>query len=178
MPPRFALGGNLTFNVSLPAYPASDDWVLHHRLVLTAGTGVVTFAAGAHFAEHAVNVPAATTAGWAAGHYAWASWVARGSDVHDVATGETTLLPNPRTASGSLDLRSENQIALDNVRATLRGTASENVLRYTIGGRQLEHYAMRDLLLLETKLARAVQREQQALTGRNPRRMVARVARA
>lgn len=175
---RFAVGGDLNFSTTLAAYPASAGWVLHFRLVLKAATGSITFDATADGDAHAVAVPAATTGDWAPGLYTWASWVTLGSVVHDVSSGETTLLPNPRTVPGNLDLRSESQTALDNVRATIRGTASANVLSYTINARQLQHYGISDLLKLESKLARDVQREQYLITGRNPRRMVARVARA
>jgi len=175
---RFALGGNLEFSKALPAYPASAGWVLSYRLVLKGGTGHVAFSAAADGDAYAVAVPAATTATWAPGGYTWFSWVTLGADVHNVEHGETVLLPDPRTATAALDLRSDAQIALDNVRATIRGTATANVLRYTIQGRALEHYTITDLLVLEGKLLRDVQREQQVITGRNPRRMVARVARA
>jgi hypothetical protein len=175
---RFAIGGNLEFTKTLAAYPASAGWVLSYRLVLKSGTGHLTFDAAADGDVHAVAVAAATTAAWTPGDYTWFSWVTLGAAVHNVETGETTLLPNPRTATASLDLRSDAQTALDNVRATIRGTASANVLSYAISGRQLQHYSIQDLIVLESKLARAVQRETQALTGRNPRRLVARVSRA
>lgn len=175
---RFAIGGNLEFTKTLAAYPASAGWVLSYRLVLKSGTGHLSFDAGADGDVHAVAVAAATTAAWTPGAYTWFSWVTLSAAVHNVEQGETTLLPNPRIATASLDLRSDAQTALDNVRATIRGTASANVLSYTINGRQLQHYGISDLLRLESKLARDVQREQYLITGRNPRRMVARVARA
>ena len=175
---RFAIGGNLEFTKTLAAYPASAGWVLSYRLVLKSGTGHLSFEASADGDDHAVSVPAATTAAWTPGAYTWFAWVTLGTDTHNVDQGETTLLPNPRTATGTLDLRSDAQIALGNVRATIRGTASANVLMYSIQGRQLQHHSITSLLQLESKLARDVQREQQLLTGRNPRRLVARVARA
>lgn len=175
---RFAIGGNLEFTKSISAYPASAGWVLSYRLVLKSGVGHITFDATASDDDHVVSVAAATTAAWVPGTYTWFSWVTLGADVHNVEQGETELLPNPRTATTSLDLRSAAQTALDNVRATIRGTASTNVLLYSIAGRQLQHYAIADLIKLESKLQRDVQSEQQVITGRTPRRLVARVARA
>lgn len=175
---RFALGAVLEFTTALAAYPASAGWVLSHRLVLKSGAGAIGFTGTASGDQHLTSVPAATTAAWAPGVYTWASWVTKGSDVRDIATGETTLLPDPRTATGGLDLRSEAQQALDNVRAMLRGLASAGQRSYTINGRSLERYSMAELIQLESKLAGDVKREQQVTTGRNPRRLVARVARA
>lgn len=178
MPPRFAIGAVLEFTTALASYPASAGWVLSHRLVLKEGAGAYIITSTASGDQHLTSVPAATTAAWAPGAYTWASWVTLGADVRDIATGEITLLPNPRTATGSLDLRSDAQQALDAVRAMLRGIASAGQRSYTIAGRSLERYSIAELIQLETKLARDVQREQQITTGRNPRRLVARVARA
>lgn len=175
---RFAIGAVLEFTTALPAYPASAGWVLNHRMVRKSDVGAVSFSASASGDQHLTSVPAATTAAWVPGVYTWVSWVTRGSDVRDIATGETTLLPNPRTATGGLDLRSDAQQALDNVRAMLRGLASAGQRSYTINGRSLERYSMPELMQLESKLAGDVRREQQVTTGRNPRRLVARVARA
>jgi len=69
------------------------------------------------------------------------------------------LLVNPRTAAGALDLRTDAQIALDNVRATLRGKATADVLSYTINGRSLQRYSVAELIALESKLALYVTRE-------------------
>jgi len=175
---RFAIGAVLEFTTALADYPASAGWVLNHRLVLKSGTGAISFSATASGDQHLTSVPAATTTDWAPGVYTWASWVTKGSDVRDIAAGEVTLLPNPRTATGSLDLRSEAQIALDAVRAMIRGVANAGQRSYTINGRSLERYSITELLQLEGKLGRDLAREQQAATGRNPRRLVARVARA
>jgi hypothetical protein len=175
---RFAIGGTLEFSKTLSAYPASAGWVLSVRLVLKSGSGSQEFSATASGDSHVFSVPAATTSSWTPGVYTWFMWATKGSDVKNVESGETTLLPNPRTATGSLDLRSEAQQALDAVRATLRGTASAGQRSYTINGRQLERYSIAEMIALESKLARDVQREEQLATGRNPRRMVARVARA
>ena len=175
---RFAIGAAFEFTTTLAAYPASAGWVLSHRLVLKSGTGAIGFSASAVGDAHTTSVPATTTAAWAPGVYTWASWVTKGAEVQNVDSGEVTLLPDPRTATGGLNLRSDAQQALDAVRATIRGVASANQLKYQIAGRSLERYPIADLLLLESKLAADAQREQQMIAGRNPRRLVARVARA
>lgn len=179
MPPRFAIGAALVFTVALPAYPADEGWLLRYRLVLQSGAGgAIAFDTAADGGVHAANVPPATTAAWGPGTYSWASWAELGSDVRDVDHGTVVLLPNVRTAAGPLDLRSEAEIALANVQALLRGRATQDALRYTINGRSLERFSVAELVTLEGKLRRDVERERFAATGRNTSRMVGRIGRA
>lgn len=179
MPPRFAIGAALVFTVTLPAYPAEDGWTLRYRLVQQAGAGsAISFDTAASGSAHAANVSAATTGAWSAGTFSWFSWVESGSDVRDVDHGTIVLLPNVRSADGPLDLRSEAEIALANVQALLRGRATQDALRYTINGRSLERFSIDELVKLEAKLRRDVERERFAATGRNTSRMVGRIGRA
>lgn len=182
MPPRFTLGDTLSFTTSLAAYPAGA-WTLNYRLLLRAGSGdAYTFAGTASGSDHLISVPAATTAAWMAGTYTWAAWVTDGTDSHSTGHGTIELLPDPRTATLALDLRSAAQIGLDNVRATIRGKATADVLRYTINGRSLEHYPMAELLALERSLAAQVANEnraaQLAAGGADTRRITVRLGRA
>lgn len=157
---RFTLGDTLTLTQTLTDYPANAGWVLNYRLLLRAGAGAaITFASVASGSAHQITVAKATTAAWVAGTYTWASWVTDGTSSHSVAHGTTDLLADPRTATSPLDLRSPAQIALDNVRATIEGKASSDVLKYVINGRQLEHYPMSELIALETRLAGRVAAE-------------------
>lgn len=159
MQPRFVVGDTLAFTRSLPDYPAGA-WTLHYRLQPDAGAGQpVAFGSTAEGADHAIEVPAADTAQWHPGAYTWASWVTDGTRSHTVGQGRTTLLPDPRTATAPMDLRSEAQVALANVRATLRGKATSDVLSYTIAGRSLQRYSIAELIQLEHKLAVDVARE-------------------
>ena len=164
MPPRFVTGDSLSNTLSLPGYPASAGWVLHYRLVpRDHGGDALTFNSTASGDDHVIAVPAATTAAWAAGAYAWASWVVNGAQSFSLEQGTTQLLPNPRTTSaGPLDLRTPAQIALDNVRLTIQGKATADVLKYEINGRSLERYPMRELIALETHLQTQVNRESRA----------------
>lgn len=182
MPPRFTLGDTLSFTKKLSAY-AAGVWTLYYRLMVRAGSGTpISFNSAASGSDHAVSVPPATTAAWVAGIYTWASWVSNGTDKFSIEQGSTTLLADPRTASGALDLRTPAQVALDNVRATIQGRATADVLRYTIGGRSLERYAMAELIALEQRLAQQVAREsrqaQLAAGQADPRRYSVRLGRA
>lgn len=183
MLPRFVTGDTLSSTQSVPGYPASAGWVLHYRLVpRDHGGSAITFNSTASGDEHVITVLASTTAGWAAGAYTWATWVVNGAQSFSLEQGTTQLLPNPRTTAGPLDLRSESQIALDNVRATLRGKATADVLEYEINGRSLKRYPVSELIALETRLATQVATEARAAAlaaGKaDPRRYAVRLGRA
>jgi hypothetical protein len=112
---------------------------------------------------HVLTAAAATTAAWAPGVYSWAQWVQHATlGSHTVDTGRSTLLPNLRTVTGPLDLRTDAETALDNVRAMLRGRATQDVLRYTINGRSLERYSVTELVALESTLVAQLKRERRA----------------
>jgi hypothetical protein len=183
MPPRFTIGDTLAFTKTLAAYPASAGWVLHYRLVPRGITGSAqTFYGTASGDSHVIDVPAATTAAWQPATYTWASWVTDGTDSHTLEAGSTQLLINPRTTAAPLDLRSDAQIALDNVRAVIQGKASADVYSYTIAGRSLQRYAMAELVALESRLVSQVRAEQRAAAiaaGRpDPRKIHVRLGRA
>ena len=183
MLPRFNLGDTLSLTKTLTDYPATSGWVLHYRLLsCQPGGPVIAFHSTASGCNHVITVAAATTAAWNAGDYRWASWVTDGTSTHSIEDGSVNLLQNPRTFTAAVDRRTDTQIALDNVRATIRGKATADVLRYEIAGRTLERYPMRDLIALESRLAAQVANEhraEQLAQGRpDPRRFAVRLGRA
>ena len=183
MLPRFTLGDTLSLTKSLTDYPANAGWTLNYRLMLRAGTGAeITFASQADGAAHQITVAKATTAAWAAGTYTWASWVTDGTSSYSIGRGTVQLLNDPRTNPTPLDLRSNAEQGLDNVRLMMAGRANSDVLKYQINGRSLEHYPMSELISLESQLARLVANERRAdalAAGRaDPWRYAVRLGRA
>jgi len=181
MLPRFTLGDTLAFTTALSSYPA-PAWVLKFRLVPRGAGTAIDVTCTASGTGHLAAATATATAAWGPGTYSWASWVEQGATSISIDSGVTVLLPNPRTAASSLDVRTDDEIALDNIRATLRGTANDNTLSYEIAGRKLQHYAIADLLLLEAKFATAVQnalaKANRAAGLADPRKVYVRLARA
>lgn len=159
----------------LPANPASEGWVLTYRLVNPSATLVITATAGPS-GEHLINVPAATTATWAAGFYAWRAQASKADEVYTVAAGQMQIAP--AFATGGMDARSDARKALDAVEAVILGRASSAVAEYQIAGRQLRHIPIPELLTLRDKLRADVVRENtaQALanTGQLPGRIFVR----
>jgi hypothetical protein len=162
MQSRLVSGTTLNFTTYVADYLPTDGWVLKFRLIpRTTGTpiDITTTQDATDSTLHRAQVTAATTAGWTAGEYSWASWVELGTEKYAVSGGTITVAPNPIVAS-TLDSRSAARIALDNVRAVIAGNASRGILSYTIAGRSLERYSMADLLKLESSLRAEVQREE------------------
>lgn len=174
LPASFVIGDNWSHTESLSAYPASAGWVLKARLVPRTSGTAIAFTYAATGDDHVATV--ADTTAWGVGSYSAIQWVEKSGQVVTVSQSVIQLLPNARTAT-TLDSRSANQIALDNVRASLQANASQDVLRYSIGGRSLEHYSVAERLELLNHLVAEVKREQAGATpGR--RKVYAAVARA
>jgi hypothetical protein len=157
-------GSTLNWRVDVPDYPASAGWAL--RLVLNprAGGTVYTVNSSADGDAHLVQIQAGVTEAWPAGAYAWQLWALNGGEQYalDQYRGQLRIVPGLLTAAAGTDTRSDAEIALDNVRATIRGTTSTGVLSYTINGRELRRYGVEELLALESKLATDVERERSA----------------
>lgn len=138
-------GDTLDFVESLSDYPASDGWVLKYRLVPRGAGSVIDLTAVAEGDDHRVTVTAAVTADWTAGVYGWSSWVELAGAVHTVASGETTVKPNPRTITAGTDTRSAIAQALDDARAAYRAF-DPTKRRYRIGEREMEFNSAAELL--------------------------------
>ena len=175
-------GETLNYSATLDGYPASDGWNL--RLVLNprAGGSVITLNTTAAGADHVLQVTAAVTTTWAVGDYGYQLFAIKGSEVYYQGAGQFKVRAGLIGSTGGLDTRSAAEIGLDNVRAMIRGTATQGIKRYRIGGRELERYDITELLQLESKLANDVKAEQAATAmaaGRpNPRKLQVRMGRA
>jgi hypothetical protein len=159
------VGATLNFTTRVPDYPANESWVLHYRLIPRAGSGAAvemsSIPDAADATLHRIQVPAATTATWAAGHYSWAAWVEKSGEVYDVATGSVRLLPDPRTATAPIDLRTDAAIALAAAEAALAAW-SPTTKSYTIGGRSMTFNSPGEIIPIISYWKAAVQREQRA----------------
>lgn len=163
-------------------YPASAGWSL--RLVLNprAGGSVITINSTASGDDHLIQLAASTTATYAAGEYGYEIYAIKAAEQYDLESGQLTIRPGLLVAAAGTDTRSAAEVGLDNVRAMIRGTATQGVKRYSIGGRELERYTIAELIQLESKLSNDVRGEQAAAAmaaGRpNPRKVHVRMGRA
>jgi hypothetical protein len=156
--------------ITLAAYPAGV-WTLHFRLTPRAAGAAITFDAAAAGTDHQVSVLAATTAGWAPGAYHCGAWVTNGAGDRfsiNSESGPVQIMPDPVSVATGTDQRSQAEIALANVSAFINGTATGGVARYKINGREIERYALSDLLKLQQQLRTEVDAER-AAAGLAPR---------
>jgi hypothetical protein len=111
-PSRVTAGDTIAWTKSLPDYPASSGWILKYRLINAAGKLDITATAAGD--DHAVSVPAATSAAWLAGTYTVTAWVEKGAERYTVSVSGTLLVePNLAAAVAGLDTRSEAKKILD-----------------------------------------------------------------
>lgn len=148
MQDRITLGDTLSFATTVPDYLASAGWTLRYRLIQrTTGTPItLTAIVDPDNADgYVVQVAAATTAGWSAGEYSWASWVAQGAEVYSLGQGTCTLIPDPRTAAAGVDLRSPAEIALGDAKAAYYAYTPTR-RSYKIGDREMVFNSAEDLI--------------------------------
>lgn len=132
----------------LSDYPA-PTWTLKYRFKhqTLAGFEIVATASGAN---HAVSVLASTTTAYAAGSYAWFSWVESGVEKYSIDQGTTQVLADPRsgTAAATLDQRSDARIIYDDLMAAYKVYTASNgrIQAYTIGSRSMTFHSSADLL--------------------------------
>ncbi len=151
-------GDTVRWRRALPDYPASAGWTLTYTLLNAAGK--ITITASAHGDDHLVSVPAATTAGWAAGDYAWRAQVSKAGEVYTVADGRMTVRPS--FAASTLETRSLARRALEAVEAYLADPNNLAAAQYEIAGRQLRRYTLPELWAHRDRLRMEVLREEQA----------------
>ena len=154
-PREFVAGDTAKWLKTLADYPASAGWALGYTLINS--TGKITFGSTAQAESFLVNVAASTTAGWAAGNYAWRAQVSKAGEVYTVGQGSTVV--KAAFSAATLEARTTAAIMLENVNAALTNTASQNVLEYEIAGRRLKHYDIAGLLALRDRLTADVARE-------------------
>jgi len=173
-PLRLPAGDTLAFTKSLSDYLASDGWVLSYTLI--NGTHKITFAATASGADHAVNVLAATTAGWTAGTYTWQSVVTRAAERYTVGQGSMVVAPNFAAAT-TYDARTSARKALDAVNTALETYGAKAYLQgYEINGRKQQFHTPGDFMAFRSKLQGEVAREDNAArlaAGLAPRNQIA-----
>lgn len=139
-------------------YPATEGWALAYTLI--NGTAKITFSATASGDDYLVNVPAATTAGWAAGSYSWRAQVTKAGEVFTVGTGTITVQAS--FGAATLDNRSFARITLANIEDYLKDKSNLAAASYEIAGRKLDRIPRSELLAERDKFKAEVSREDAA----------------
>lgn len=155
-------GDTWSWQRALSDYPASD-WTLKYTLINSAGR--INITAGADGDVHEVEVPAATTAGYAAGVYTFQAFVEQGSERYTVGRGSITVLAGYASGSGGADARSQAQIALDAAVAAYAAFTASSGLQdtYTIAGRSMKFRSVDEIVRQINFWRNEVAKEQAAL---------------
>ena len=147
-PTQITAADSVAWVRSIPAYPATEGWILHYVL-LSLGKPPITLDSTAAGADHQINVPAATTATWADADYRWTAYVTKGTDRKTLGSGQVRILPDPAAQTAAFDPRTENQKILDAITAVLAGELTNPLVKYKIAGREAERHSRMELLKLQ-----------------------------
>lgn len=165
-PTQIRAGDSITWLKTLNDYPATDSWVLHYRLINSAGKFDIT--ATASGSDHLVSVDAATTANYTAGDYTLVSWVTLGSERYSIASFPVEVLPDLAAQAAGYDTRSTAQKTLDLLDAAMQSQGSNAwVQEYEIDGRSMKFRSVAEFMAFRSKVKQEVIREQNAERLRN-----------
>lgn len=178
-PTEITAGDTVSWTRSLPDYLPVNGWVLSY--ILLNSSGKITIRADADGETHSVEVTASTTAGWAAGRYAWQAIVVSGSERHTVGTGVIEIRPNYSTQT-TLETRSQARRILAGLMDAYENYVTANggrghVAEYQIAGRSMKFRTAEEILQQIEHWKREVAREDQAAAlaaGRRPGRVFVR----
>lgn len=173
-PSRVTAGDTVTWSKTLSDYPATSAWVLSYTLINSSTK--ITITATASGADHLVNVAAATSAGWAAGSYAWMAVVTKGAERYTIGQGNITIAPNLAAAT-TYDTRSSAKKALEAINTAMESYGARAHLQsYEINGRKMQFASASDFMAFRSKLMAEVAREDNVAriaAGLAPRNQIA-----
>lgn len=176
-PAEFRAGITLAWTRELPDYPAST-WTLKYWFKQLAASGAkFSIQASASGDLHAVSVAAATTASYTAGNYSWSAMVTSGSEVYEVDSGTTRILPVYNTDT-AVDDRSHARKVLAAIEAVIENRATLDQQEYTIGTRSLKRMTVAELKAFRDQYIAEVWAEDQkeaAKNGKSSGRVVVRL---
>lgn len=154
-PSEAGAGLDFAATLDLPDYPA-PAWVASAVL---RGPAAIDLTATCVNGLHSFDAAAVVTAGWAPGTYWFSLRVTDGTRVLSVGSGQLVVKPDLAQETGAYDGRSDNQIALDAIKAVLGKRATQDQQRYTINNRELWRTPIADLLKLKAHYTVQVRRE-------------------
>jgi len=156
MPRRFSAGSTVSYRRTLPNYPPAS-WTLKVYLAGALGISATVAEDGA---DYVVTFSASATTPLPAGAYrfeervedASANVYGRGQDP-DLDGGMVTVTPNlaaAGAATGAFQLWAEKTVAA--LEANIYGAASDDVFRFSVGGRTVEIASLKDKMELLREL--------------------------
>ena len=160
-PTEICAGDSAVWTRTVLGYASSQGWTLTYYLQM-AGNAVIPVVATADpdGSSYDVNVPGATTGGWAAGQYAWKAVITgTGANLGQRFTvdwAELVVRPDP---TRTYDPRSHARKCYEAVTAVLEGRMGDPITRYKIGDTEAYKLAHMDLIKLQAFYASRVRTE-------------------
>lgn len=164
-PTAIDAGTTVRWRRVLAEFPPSDGWSLSYA-IRGPDEAELAVPATVDGDEFAVEIPAATTQGWAPGRYAIAGYVEQGAgpalERHRVYAGALLVRAYLADVQGPYEARSHARRVLEAIEAVLEGRASKDQESYTIQGRTLVRTPIDQLLKLRDRYRAEVLREEDA----------------
>lgn len=165
-PTTIQAGDTLTWQKSYSDYPANDSWVLHYRIINSAGKFDISSSASG--ADHLVAATATATATYTAGIYTLLGWVTKASERYSVYSGKVEVLPDLAAQASGYDNRTTAKKVLDLLDAAMIASGSNAWTQsYTIDGRSMTFRSHGDFIAYRSKIKQEVAREENADRMRN-----------
>jgi hypothetical protein len=127
--------------------------------IKTGGTGVTIDKTSG---DYEITVTSTATANWTAGNYEFAVYLVKTGERHIIQSGKVEIKANVSGLSAAYDPRSTVKKTLDAIEAVLEGRASQDIMTYSIAGRQIAKIPIPDLLKLRDYYKREYASEQKA----------------
>ena len=160
-PTTIQAGDTLIWQKSFTDYQANDGWVLHYRIINSAGKFDITSSASG--AYHLVTATAATTATYTAGIYTLLGWVTKTTSRYSVYSGKVEVLPDLAAQVAGYDTRTTAKKVLDLLDAAMIASGSNAWTQsYTIEGRTISFRSPGDFIAYRSKVKQEVAREENA----------------
>ena len=156
-PTKIRAGDSLKWTKSLTDYPASI-WTLTYSLVNAEQS--ITIIASAEVDEHIVSVLPAVTANYRTGRYTYIGRVTNGTESYTASEGFIYIEHN--LAAGITDLRTQNEIILEALNASIAKKATKDQQMLSIEGRQIQRYSFPDLIAAQKHYKQLVATERRA----------------
>lgn len=156
IPVKHTIGDTLKFTEQSATYPAPDYTL---TLSFSNASKAYSVTSTANGQDHDFLIATTTTATWEPGKYKYQLFAVKGSERYTVRQGDFELLPD---FSKIGDRRSDNQIILDAIIATLKGKASSDQSSVSIEGRSIQRYSYDELIKMRDKFSQLVASEKRA----------------
>lgn len=153
-PTAIRAGDSVSWKRTVEGCPASAGWVVSYRLVPRVAGVAITIPTAANGDDHAVIVPRATSAAWAAGEYTLFGVAINATDRVNIYSAPCSILPDLMASSG-FDSRSTAAQIVASIDEYFR-TRDRGVLEKQLGDRRLKFQTDAELLATRNYYARQI----------------------